>query len=684
MKPAREKEDPYDFDTFVTKEKLERGQQGTKSAKLGPRGKKGQGKKEMVVMDLVEEARTGREEEATTSYDAKGGGERSSVVVVIEDEDNKDEDQVTMLLDEVERVVKSESELNDLDSLFAEDEDEGVATPAPSRAAPAEDPKSGGSEKVSSEKKRKRRVTFSDKSELKFYEPDVQPKQEAEKSADAIEWGDEVEFALEGLKCSRSTSVALRSAQQLVVLCSSVTQHGYLRDDPDMRESFLEGAAKTATEGCAQGGPEKSSFAMFSSLILHNLVISSNWRLPERQVAPFLDVLHNLLQSGIKSLEASSTGGQEGECKVVACYKRLKSVSKALTLDKSLPTSCQELALPLMIALLILSRKVKAPETMEDSSEYEEMKARLVDSQILADLIRIIVLCHPKEEEAPRGGGKGNDSDLTGQQFWILNHALKVLGSATFLNGQNVSFIENTKLDDKDGGSKMPSFLLSMVEAQYNSKVVGFRECLHASLSVLLNLTHESKGCCKILSGSTDFSGLARIVSDYHYSKDQERSLSDLVNLVLGLLINMAEKDAESRTKLCSLPMDRFSEHEAVEIKSLDKNFVDFIFVVASLGEQAQGQDLETDAEVTVDMLNSSSRSGQKSICQTYSAILLAFLITDDAVLRKGIARLLPGFTLKPLVDAVKSFLDFLTFANALTEKQGDVLSSLIESLKSS
>ena len=170
-------------------------------------------------------------------------------------------------------------------------------------------------------------------------------------------------------------------------------------------------------------------------------------------------------------------------------------------------------------------------------------------------------------------------------------------------------------------------------------------------------------------------------------SKHQDKTLSDLVNLVLGLLINMAEKDKDTRSKLCSLSLGLFSDHDDAEIISIEKNFLDFLFVVANLGksqDKVKRQAIETSTEVTVDMLTSSGGKKEKSICQTYASILLAFLVVDDGALKRKVARLFDECTLKPLIDAVKSFLEFLTFANALTEKQSGVLTDLISRLRHS
>jgi hypothetical protein len=329
---------------------------------------------------------------------------------------------------------------------------------------------------------------------------------------------------------------------------------------------------------------------------------------------------------------------------------------------------------------------------------------QLLENCILEDLIQVVAACQSictKAEGKSESGNSYVSSQLSTQMFWILNNALKILASATFLNEQNVQYIERSSavVASEDGGRGgkdaklcMPTRLLNIVEEQYKNSGVASYECVHSSFNVLLNLTHESKESCRILRDHTDFCSFARIIADFHYSAHHERASSDLVNLVLGLLINMAEKDGGTREKLCLLQLSQFSsQQEDEQIKGISKDFVDFLIIVANLGpekatteSQGNPQELEDDCiEVTVDMLSTEHPPKKdKSIAQTYASILLAFLVVDDGALRKRVARLLDdGFTLRPLINAVKSFLEFLNFANALTEKQSEVLNNLISRL---
>ena len=674
-RPAMKKKvDPYDIDAFLSHENAA-APSDRAATRPGPT-KRVQADKEnnqtSEVVDLEEEevvARAGRPggqavaKEATTSY-----GLRSPAPVVVLDEDDEDEGGPQQGL------------FSDIDSLFGKDEPSPLPSPAPRGGASP--PKPTKPSPAAEKKKRKRRVTFSEKSELKFYSPDKKTKEEREKTADAIEWGDEVEFALDGLRCAKSAGVCLRSAHQLVVLCSSPSHRGYLEDDPEARDGLLEGSAKLAAMAASGVPAPKDSdrwhLSLCSSLVLHNLVNGATWRLDSSHEAdPVLAVTHALLGLGAASLRAALSAGGEGLPEPVKCYAKMKSVSKALTLDRSFPESCHESLLPLMVALLVLGRKVRSPETARDSGEYEMVKDRLAGSGVLSDLIGIVVSCDLS------GGAGATDlsaGKLGVQRNWILTHALKVLAGATFLNEKNVGLILEASAGEGDGES-VPAFLLRMAECQYRSADAGLRECLGPTLNVLVNLTEDSRACCEALRSSTDFCGLARMVADYHYSRGQDRSLEDLVNLVLGILINLSEKDLGTRQKLRALPMASFCDHEDSQIRGLGKTFVDFVFVAANLGDQAQGQDTEAQGEVTLEMLNSSGGGGQKSICQTYCAILLAFLVAGDKALQKSTARLLPGCTLKPLIAKVRNFLDFLTSMSALTEKQKDVLTDLCAAL---
>ena len=58
--------------------------------------------------------------------------------------------------------------------------------------------------------------------------------------------------------------------------------------------------------------------------------------------------------------------------------------------------------------------------------------------------------------------------------------------------------------------------------------------------------------------------------------------------LGIPLTGHMAEKDKDTRSKLCSLSLGLFSDHDDAEIISIEKNFLDFLFVVANLGKSQE------------------------------------------------------------------------------------------------
>ena len=750
-------EDPYDFDEFVRTE--ERGPSATavagngnkrKASKARERsaaGRSGRRKVSSPVIHAVEDSSP--TEEMRDPKRGTGSSPTTSYAPAVRTSPRKPKPPPPVI--DIDSLLSEDEEEEDSKSVLEIAKEENSpetrkrSSPLPSKRR-AKDADGEG------KKKKKRRVTFADASalkEVKFYEPDPasQTKDDADKGADAIEWGDEVEFALDGLRCARQVKVALRSAHQLASLCSSSSHQTFLKEDPDIRESFLEGAAAMAARDSSE--PGSAAFALYASVVLYNVIVRGKMRLTTAEMPSVLTTVHNLLRSGLRCLLPPPVGGESGGGRgraragdngapspasaFVRSYAKLKSISKALTIDRDLPAFAQDEALPLMVALLLLCAKIKAPETIEDSNEYEEMKKRLVETKVLDDLNRILVACDPSGGD-PRHSLEIGSQQGEVQRCWILDRALKVMASATFLNHQNVRHIERSPSgrphansspaqgkgkrtqrgetgENGDGsqGERMASFLLGMVEAQYGAKTPALRACLNSSLNLLLNLTHESRQSCEILRSSTDFSRLAGIVADYHYCSAKgggEGGLGDLVNLVLGLLINMAEKDEGTGAKLCALPMSAFCDEKRLEaagswIKSGRRDFLDFIFVVSDLsdagGKVADHGDeagAPVTSEVTVEMLNGSSASsgagaaggggrGSKSISQTYAAILLAFLVADDASLRKNIARLLPGCTLAPLIERIKDFLSFLSSANALTDKQKDVLTDLVSRLRS-
>ena len=740
---GEEEMDPYDFDEFVTRERqVQKQQQLSTSASAGLESHMTKKKNRRMMKGKEKEVGMKEERGKKRRLSDKGGtlhagkenkihkgGDGGTGEKVVESSRTLDRD-TDDLLDSFEVAMfgsKKEEEVFGVDEEDGAEERRGREAAGlqtlianedkPKTPEPITKPISKSSSSSRKKKKKsigssasddgrgqsggqKRKVTFADRYELKFYEPDVTSKED--RGADAIEWGDEVEFALDGLQCdsksSSSSKVALQSALQLVGLCSTATHKGFVKADADSRENFTNAAtylasddfstAKNSEIGCDQ----EATFALCSSLILHNLMAEPLWRLSTDEIRRVFATLHLLMQRTAKNMSRHHRSSTDKE-DLVKSYTVLKSLSKAITIDRELPTSCQKSLLPLMVSLLILSKRLKAPETVEDSQEHEALKAQLLENGILEDLIQVVTACQSICTEV-----EGGDIDtyvcsqLNTQMFWIFNNTLKILASATFLNEQNVQYIETSAVTLGEGKNvkiSMPTRLLNIVEEQYKNGGMASSECVHSSFNVLLNLTHESKTSCQILRKNTDFCSFARIIADFHYSAHHEKASSDLVNLVLGLLINMAEKDSGTREKLCLLKLSQFSQQEDAQIKGISKDFVDFLIIVANLGPkkatkegQSNQQELNEDCvEVTVDMLSTAPKK-DKSIAQTYASILLAFLVADDGALRKRVARLLDdGFTLRPLINAVKSFLDFLNFANALTEKQSEVLNGLISRL---
>ena len=240
---------------------------------------------------------------------------------------------------------------------------------------------------------------------------------------------------LDGLRCAKSAGVCLQAAHQLVVLFSSPSHRGYREDDPEARDGLLEGSTKLAAMAASGVPAPKDSdrwhLSLCSSLVLHNLVNGATWRLDSSHEAdPVLAVTHALLGLGAASLRAALSAGGEGLPEPVKCYAKMKSVSKALTLDRSFPESCHESLLPLMVALLVLGRKVRSRRRRGTlgSTRWSRIGWR-GQGTVRLDRHRSLVRSLRRGRATDLSAGK-----LGVQRNWILTHALKVLAGATFLN----------------------------------------------------------------------------------------------------------------------------------------------------------------------------------------------------------------------------------------------------------
>jgi hypothetical protein len=262
---------------------------------------------------------------------------------------------------------------------------------------------------------------------------------------------------------------------------------------------------------------------------------------------------------------------------------------------------------------------------------------------------------------------------------------------------------------------------------------------LHALLSVLMNLIHDNKqgGALLCTSGGMDVAAdvYSRLLQP---SAGSQESLCaavlqhlELVSVALGVLMNLVSNEPQHSRRLAAAgSQDATAAAGGVSGSALGgdngsstevSSFVRLLCTVmtalgqllqhhneseeaaaappqaaaatdpaaaAAAGAGSKGEALPAGAKVVTtpsaaaDALGSNSVS-EASIVETYSGILLGFLVRDGgAGLAASVAALLPGGSLDPLLSATGRCLDFYVRTGAITDHTRSTLEQLLRQLK--
>ncbi|KAL1365120.1 hypothetical protein HN51_013212 [Arachis hypogaea] len=253
---------------------------------------------------------------------------------------------------------------------------------------------------------------------------------------------------------------------------------------------------------------------------------------------------------------------------------------------------------------------------------------------------------------------------------------------------------------------------LNDVDINCSSSVVGDEEgsillsdCLLTAVKVLMNLTNDNPvGCQQIaayggletmskliaghfpcFSSSMSFGQMKENTSsaeDQQYDKHLTDHELDFLVAILGLLVNLVEKDDHNRSRLAAasvlLPSSRGLDHEA---RGDVIQLLCSIFLANQGGIEGDGEDKHSalDAE---EVVLQGEKEAEKMIVEAYSALLLAFLSTESKSIRAAIADHLPDHNLSILVPVLDRFVEFHLSLNMISPETHKAVSEVIESCR--
>ncbi|OIV94345.1 hypothetical protein TanjilG_21685 [Lupinus angustifolius] len=246
-------------------------------------------------------------------------------------------------------------------------------------------------------------------------------------------------------------------------------------------------------------------------------------------------------------------------------------------------------------------------------------------------------------------------------------------------------------------------------EINFSSSNVGDEEgsslltdCLLSSVKVLMNLTNENPiGCQQIaayegletmslliaghFSSFSSSLSIAEIKEDTSRAAQCDRHLTDheldFLVAILGLLVNLVEKDGHNRSRLAAMSvLLPSSEGLDQEVRRDVIQLLCYIFLANYDGSGGAGEAEHLQLDEAA--LLQGEQEAEKMIVEAYSALLLAFLSTESKSIREAIADNLPDHKLSILVPVLDRFVEFHLSLNMISPETHKAVSEVIESCR--
>ncbi|XP_024992842.1 uncharacterized protein LOC112526689 isoform X2 [Cynara cardunculus var. scolymus] len=227
-------------------------------------------------------------------------------------------------------------------------------------------------------------------------------------------------------------------------------------------------------------------------------------------------------------------------------------------------------------------------------------------------------------------------------------------------------------------------------------------DCLLTAVKVLMNLTNDnSVGCrqiaacggleilCALIAGHfpsfssylptfSDLRDKSLLEIDHQDNKRLTDQELDFLVAILGLLVNLVEKDGHNRSRLAAA---------SISIPSLESEITDVIPLLCSifLANQGAGEAAEEGRQSALndeDPVLEGEKEAEKMIVEAYSALLIAFLSTESKSIRNAIAECLPNRKLAVLVPVLERFVEFHMSLNMISEETHSTVLEVIESCR--
>ncbi|ERM95221.1 uncharacterized protein LOC18423152 isoform X1 [Amborella trichopoda] len=239
-------------------------------------------------------------------------------------------------------------------------------------------------------------------------------------------------------------------------------------------------------------------------------------------------------------------------------------------------------------------------------------------------------------------------------------------------------------------------------------------DCLRAAIKVLMNLTNDNSVGCKEIAACGGLDTMAALIVGHfpifhsslslsHDNEDITPSLKteicdldrndkdylsdhemELLVAILGVLVNLVEKDTGNRTQLAAasvlLPDGGRSEEGKGSRQAVIPLLCSIFLANQGAGETVNDGTISPwDDEAAI---LQGEREAEKMIVEAYAALLLAFLSNESVNAREAIARCLPEHNLRALVPVLERFVAFHLTLNMISPDTHAIVCEVIESCR--
>ncbi|CAL9102828.1 unnamed protein product [Musa acuminata var. zebrina] len=242
-----------------------------------------------------------------------------------------------------------------------------------------------------------------------------------------------------------------------------------------------------------------------------------------------------------------------------------------------------------------------------------------------------------------------------------------------------------------------------------DSSLVG--DCLLTSVKVLMNLTNDNPVGCQQTAACGGLHTMVSLIVNHFPSfncffqsngKGKENTSStdlhnndchlnnrhlldyelDLLVALLGLLVNLVEKDSQNRLHLAAAHVSA-SQSGKPESTETQRDAIPLLCSIF-LSNQGNGDAKEERTYICDDeeSLLQGAREAEMMIIEAYAALLLAFLSTESSEVREAIANCLPNRNLQVLVPVLERFVAFHLSLNMMPPETHTAVVKVIESCK--